>query len=149
MKHLVPYNESTDSDIQNISDALIISFMDSNIDIEEIESMTHYYPEDSILMRRREGHVINIDGICFCITYMDRPTGIPTYEKVIPSIKLCIIYNTRKYNELYLEKIFRTFYRRIVKFGWCKDGSKISRNIGNHRIFNFYISKVKTKDKNK
>ena len=152
-------NESIDMEIEFISDALIMAFQDRNMDIEEIPCLKNATPEESIIIKSRAGQrygPIKIEDSVFSIGTYAVPKIVGSGGVVVDDdMRLCIIYNNRIFSPAQIEGAMSRFYRRIVKFGWCKVGDKVSKNIPSGDVnirltcLNINIMKVKPKTKKK
>ena len=157
MKYIREYYSSIDDEVSMISDVLIMSFQDNNIDnIEEIESKKAYYPEETIKVAKRiSPYEVAIDNVVFCIgPYYPLSTisgKVSTESEVDLEIgcemRLCVAFNSRKLGHPQIERCMSRFYRRIVKFGWAKVHDKSVSQVGNTKFYNINLSRVKPKVK--
>lgn len=144
-------NESQESmmdDVYFVSDALIMAFDDGNIPIDEVELMKGYGPEESVIRAKREPNQRhpNIESVAFCMGYTMNNMNRGLIE-VDNSMNLSLFYNSMKLTPIAIERIMARFYRRIVRFGWCKVGDKNKKHLGALTILNIRIEKLKPKEK--
>lgn len=115
MKHLKTFENISQEDVYLISDALNITLQD--LSIEEIP-FDRGEPAETMI---RHFHKTNkIYPITFCV------------KPEVDSMKIFIVLN--KIMKETLEPGLRSFYRRIVKFGWAKLGSVWVESIRANRL---------------
>jgi hypothetical protein len=108
---------NTDETILNFKDILNMSFDDNGF--RTIETETHY----GGLASWARVNNISQKEVVVCIRKLHLPSIVGCEPNICLELNLvCIDY---KYMSSYfIESSLRSFYKRITKYGWCKDGNK-------------------------
>lgn len=110
---------SIDETILTFKDMLAMSFDDNGYTTMEAPDNYH----SGSLASWSRANSIKQKEVAICIKIIPLPTLVGKESNIGLEISLAC-HDFRNISSYYIESSLRAFYKRITKYGWCKDGNK-------------------------